>query len=72
MANIGWPEIVIVVVLTVLLVMIPAKILAKAGYSPWLGLTLLIPVANFIAVIWFAFADWPVLRQIRKADPPRP
>jgi heme/copper-type cytochrome/quinol oxidase subunit 2 len=41
------------------------KIFAKAGYSGALSLLLLVPIANLIVVVWFAFADWPVLKRLR-------
>ena len=51
------------------------KIFSKAGYSGALALTqllLIIPLINFIGIfvvagiwIWFAFADWPVLKKAR-------
>lgn len=42
-----------------------AKIFSKAGYSGWLCLLMLVPIANFVLFIWFAFADWPVVQQAR-------
>lgn len=41
------------------------KIFSKAGYSGALSLLMLIPLAGFILTIWFAFADWPVLKRAR-------
>ena len=43
----------------------------KAGYSSWWILVAFVPVANFIMLLVFAFADWPVLRELRfqKATP---
>jgi hypothetical protein len=41
------------------------KIFSKAGYSGFLSLLLLVPIANLIVIIWFAFADWPVLKKLR-------
>lgn len=32
----------------------------KAGYSPWLGLLMLLPVINLIALVWFASTTWPL------------
>ena len=37
-----------------------AAIFRKAGYSGWLGLLMLIPVVNFVTLIWFAGAYWPL------------
>jgi uncharacterized membrane protein YhaH (DUF805 family) len=38
------------------------KIFAKAGYSGALSLLMLVPLVNLIVFIWFAFAQWPVLK----------
>jgi uncharacterized membrane protein YhaH (DUF805 family) len=53
-----------VVVLALALVwLVPAaKILAKAGYSGWWCVLLLVPVINIVAYWAFAFAQWPRLR----------
>lgn len=39
------------------------KIFSKAGFSGWLSLLLIVPLANIILIIWFAFADWPALKK---------
>jgi hypothetical protein len=39
------------------------KIFSKAGFSGWLSLLLLVPIANLVLIIWFAFADWPALKK---------
>ncbi|MDX2275205.1 MAG: hypothetical protein NW206_07110 [Hyphomonadaceae bacterium] len=39
------------------------KIFSKAGFSGWLSLLLLVPIANLIVIIYFAFADWPALKK---------
>jgi hypothetical protein len=43
-----------------------AKILSKAGYSPWYCLLLLIPIVNLIMLLVFAFSDWPVDKELRR------
>ena len=56
-------EIVIVyVVVVILLVICWVNIYEKAGYNKWLGLLMLVPVVNFIAMLMFAFDEWPVGR----------
>ena len=37
------------------------RIFSKAGYSGALSLLLLVPLANIILIVWFAFAQWPAL-----------
>jgi hypothetical protein len=39
-------------------------IFRKAGYSPWLGLLMVVPIVNLIVLYVFAFSDWPRLREI--------
>lgn len=41
-----------------------AKIIYKMGYSPWLVLLQLIPLAGAIMMIYFAFAEWPVHKEL--------
>lgn len=40
-----------------------ASIFSKAGYSGWLTLLWLVPIANIVLFIWFAFfAKWRGVR----------
>ena len=32
----------------------------KAGYSRWLGLWMLLPLANIVVLVWFAYTEWPI------------
>lgn len=41
------------------------RVVTKAGYSGWWVLITLVPLVNFVMVLVFAFADWPVLREVR-------
>jgi ribosomal protein L37E len=42
------------------------KITSKVGYPGVLSLIILVPVANLIFLFWFAFTEWPVLRELRR------
>ena len=66
MGVIGMPELIVVAGMLVA-GLILGRIFSKAGYSGWLGLTMLVPFLNIIVICWFAFADWPVLRRDRLA-----
>ena len=45
----------------VVIVMIPYwMIWKKAGFSPWLSLLMLVPLANFIMLYVLAFSEWKV------------
>ena len=48
------------VLLTVPMVMI-ARVLRRAGYSPWWALLVLVPLVNLIALWVFAYARWPAV-----------
>lgn len=37
------------------------KIFAKAGFSPWLALLVLVPLVNLIVLYVVAFSRWPAL-----------
>jgi hypothetical protein len=39
-----------------------ALVFQKAGYSPWLGLLMLLPLVNLILLVWFATTTWPLER----------
>ena len=65
MLGLGVPELFIILFFLVLIplaVMWPAaRICQKAGFSPWLGVLIVIPLAN-IFLLWFvAFSPWPAL-----------
>ena len=38
------------------------KIAQKAGYSPWFGVLMSVPIVNFIVIGIFAFETWPILK----------
>lgn len=39
------------------------RIFEKAGYSGWLAILMMVPVANIILLLYFAFAEWPVQKK---------
>lgn len=44
------------------------RIFAKAGFSGWLGLLMVLPGANLLMLLILAFGEWPIhgeLRQLR-------
>lgn len=48
--------------LSVILVVPFWKICSKAGYSGWLSLLILVPIANLILLYFLAFSEWPSRR----------
>ena len=41
------------------------KVANKAGYSGWWVLALLVPIANVVVLLVFAFSEWPVTREVK-------
>jgi uncharacterized membrane protein YhaH (DUF805 family) len=41
------------------------NIIRRAGYSGWWVLILFVPVVSWIMILIFAFAQWPVTREVR-------
>jgi hypothetical protein len=35
------------------------RICKRVGHSPWLGLLIVVPLANLIFIYYLAFAEWP-------------
>lgn len=60
----GFPELIIAgaIAMSALTVAWPsARICARAGFSPWIGLLAVVPIAN-VVLLWFvAFARWPAV-----------
>lgn len=52
-------------IVTAIKILIFCRIFSKAGYSWALGLLMLVPIANIIMVIFLAFADWPIQKELR-------
>jgi hypothetical protein len=46
------------------MVFVAGTIFRKAGYSFWFGLLMLVPLANIIWLLIFAFSEWPVHREL--------
>jgi len=61
----GGGALVFELIFVVVAIVAAVKILPKAGYSPWYALLLLIPLVGFVMILVFAFADWPVDKELR-------
>jgi len=69
--RLGVPELVIVF----LLFGVPTiaawwKIFVKAGHPGALSLTRLIPGVGFFVLLWFAFSEWPIEKNLAAAPSP--
>lgn len=59
-------------VLAAALVVFPHwRMFQRAGFAGPLALLMLVPLVNVIVLLWFAFADWPALRErAQQTSPP--
>jgi hypothetical protein len=48
------------------------KIFSKAGFNGAWALLMLVPLGNFIALVYLALAEWPIERRVRDQMPPPP
>jgi hypothetical protein len=56
----------IILLIMLLMVYVYCRIFSKAGFCWALGLLMFVPIANIIMLFVLAFADWPVLRELRQ------
>jgi hypothetical protein len=66
MRELSSAEVWVVVSAAVLLLMIvyaSARVCGKAGFSRWLGIFSIIPVANVFLLFYLAFKQWPTKRR---------
>jgi hypothetical protein len=42
------------------------KIATKAGYPGWYALLMFLPCVNLVAIIMFAFQEWPIERELQQ------
>lgn len=42
------------------------KILSKAGHRGWVGLLMLVPLVNVGLLLYLAFAEWPIHRELTR------
>lgn len=48
------------------------KIFSKAGYHWAMGLLVLVPLGNLVVLLVLAFAEWPILKELRSLRQPQP
>jgi hypothetical protein len=41
------------------------KVFSKAGYPGILCLTMIVPLLNIIMLLFLAFSEWPVLKELQ-------
>jgi len=45
------------------------RLVGKTGNNPWLGLLMVVPIANLVLLIWLAFSEWPIERRADTLPP---
>jgi uncharacterized membrane protein len=60
--------VVIIIGIAVWLVFVIAyiKIITRAGYSGWWVLIIIVPIANIVMLLIFAYKEWPIQRELRE------
>ncbi|TAK19375.1 MAG: hypothetical protein EPO35_00235 [Acidobacteria bacterium] len=68
--GLGLPELLILFVLVfgcgVVLIWPAARICKRAGFSPWLGILIIVPIANVVLLWYVAFSPWPAVTEFTK------
>jgi hypothetical protein len=62
MERIGFPELIVLLAIVVssLAIVWPAgRICHRLGFSPWLGVLAVVPLANLVLLWYVAMAEWP-------------
>jgi hypothetical protein len=69
MIRLGIPELFVVFILlavsAVVFIWPAARICRRVGFSPWLGILIMVPLANLLLLWFIAVAEWPNLRPSR-------
>jgi len=66
--TIGVPELIVVVVIAAIcgiLIWPATRICRRVGFPWWLGVLIVVPIANVILLWAVAFSDWPAERRTR-------
>jgi hypothetical protein len=66
MAAFGVVWVLICVAILILSLIVNWKIAEKAGFAGVASLLMLIPLVNIIVLIYFAFTEWPIQRELRE------
>jgi hypothetical protein len=63
--RIGLPELLILFVIFLVGVVPWWNMLKKSGNPPALSLLIMFPLVNVGLILWFAFAEWPIEREVK-------
>ena len=67
MGSMGAGELILPLAIFVIPVILFWRIFKKAGYPPAMGLLMLMPIVNLIAVAILAYSEWPIEQELRQA-----
>jgi hypothetical protein len=63
MNSYGVAEVVLIVLVIAILSVVKVipcwRILARAGFTPWLSILIILPLLDLILLYYVGFADWP-------------
>jgi ATP/ADP translocase len=65
MAGLGLPELILIAVMILIIALPASRICAKAGYTAWLGVLVLVPPVSVLLLFFLAFVEWPIERQLQ-------
>jgi hypothetical protein len=66
MGQLGIPELLIILIIAALFIIFPWwRIFKRSGNFPALSLLMLVPLVNLGLFLWFAFAEWPIEKQLK-------
>ena len=60
--SIGIPEVAVVVAIALMSLVVvwpAARICRRLGFSPWLGILAVLPIANLLLLWFIALSEWP-------------
>jgi len=73
MMHLGIPPLLVMFVVlalsAVVLIWPVAWICRRVGFSPWLGILIMVPLANLLLLWFVAVAEWPNLPASRRVTP---
>lgn len=68
---VGVPELIVMTILAMIYALALWKIFSKAGFPGIMSLVMslitLIPFVNLISLLFLAFGDWPILKELKAA-----
>jgi hypothetical protein len=65
MFGLGGPEVAAIVVLSLFVILPFWKIFSKAGFSGLMSIAMLIPLLNFVMLLFLAYSEWPILKELK-------